>query len=494
MYYMGIDIGTSGCKIYVTDNGGKVISSARKEYTVLHPRPGWLELDAENVFSCVLECIREACSGESGKIAKKVAALSVSAQGEAIIPVDRSYKPIYNAILTFDIRNNDEYLEFKSLADKTEVTQKTGAPVHPMFSVTKIMWHKNKNSGIYDKAHKFLCFGDFISCRLGAEPYIDYTMAARTMAFNIKTYEWSDKLLGYGSIDKSKLPKAVKTGETIGKISGEISELTGLSRETLIIAGAHDQACCALGAGVTSSKTVMDSLGTTESILCVRQGNILNRDLTDNNIACYPYVIDNHYAYLSFLSCCGSIVNWYKNELLGGMFQPAELDILAAKNSAPSEIFVLPHFAGSGTPYLDFNSKGIITGLTLGTPKENIFKAILESTAYEMRQNISIMEKCGVKTGHIRCIGGGAKSALWLQIKSDVTGISIASMAVSEAGAYGAAMIAACGSSNGKNLSELAEMWVKEIKTYEPCMDKKKIYDEYFEKYKNLYQLSLNIR
>lgn len=493
MYYMGIDVGTSGCKVQVIDSGGSVIAFASKVYPVLHPNTGWLELDAENVLSCVLECICGVCYGGT---AKKIKALSVSTQGEAIIPVDKSYKPIYNAILTFDIRNNDEYLNFKSLAGKDEVTRETGAPIHPMFSVTKIMWHKNKNAEIYDKTYKFLCFGDFISCRLGAEPCIDYTMAARTMAFNIKTYGWSDKLLGYGDIDKSKLPKAVKAGEIIGKISKEISELTGLSRDTLIVAGAHDQACCALGAGVTSSKVIMDSLGTTESILCVQQESILNKELTDNNIACYPYVIDNHYAYLSFLSCCGSIVNWYKDELLGGRLQPAELDALAAKNSDPSGIFVLPHFAGSGTPYLDFNSTGIITGLTLGTPKEDIFKAILESTAYEMRQNVSIMEKCGVKAGHIRCIGGGAKSPFWLQIKSDVTGIPITSMAVSEAGCYGAAMIAACGSGliNEKNLSELADAWVKEIKTYEPRMDKKKIYDEYFEKYKNLYQMSLSIR
>jgi len=494
MYYMGIDVGTSGCKVQVIDNNGKVAAFAQRTYPVLHPNPGWLELDAENVFSNVLECICEVCSGESGNSAKRVSALSVSTQGEAIIPVDNLYKPIYNSIVTFDIRNNDEYLEFKNLAGKSEVTNETGAPLHPMFSITKMMWHKNKNTEIYDKAYKILCFGDFISCRLGAEPCIDYTMAARTMAFNIKTYEWSDKLLGYAGIDKSKLPKAVKTSEIIGKISKEISEITGLSRDTLIIAGAHDQACCALGAGVTSSKVIMDSLGTTESILCVQQESILNKDLTDNNIACYPYVIDNHYAYLSFLSCCGSIINWYKEELLGGRLQPAELDALAAKNNNPSGIFVLPHFAGSGTPYLDFNSTGVITGLTLGTQKEDIFRAILESTAYEMRQNVSLMEKCGVKAGHIRCIGGGAKSPLWLQIKSDVTGIPITSMAVSEAGCYGAAMIAACGSSNEKNLSELADIWVKEIKTYEPCMDKKKVYDEYFEKYKNLYQVSLGIR
>ena len=493
MYYMGIDVGTSGCKVQIIDDSGTVIAFAGKTYPVLHPNPGWLELDAENVFSSVLDCICEICSGNPGA-AKKVAALSVSTQGEAIIPVDKSYKPIYNAILTFDIRNDNEYLNFKSLADREEVTSETGAPVHPMFSVTKIMWHKNKNPEIYDKAHKILCFGDFISCRLGAEPCIDYTMAARTMAFNIKTYEWSDKLLGYGGIDRAKLPKAVKTGEIIGKVSEGAAKLTGLNQGTLIIAGAHDQACCALGAGVTSSNVIMDSLGTTESILCVQKESILNKNLTDNNIACYPYVIDNHYAYLSFLSCCGSIVNWYKDELLGGRFQPAELDGLAAKNKDPSGIFVLPHFAGSGTPYLDFESKGIIAGLTLGTPKEEIFKAILESTAYEMRQNVSIMEKCGVKAGHIRCIGGGAKSPFWLQIKSDVTGMPITSMAVSEAGCYGAAMIAACGSANEKNLSGLANMWAKEIKTYEPCEGRKKIYDEYFEKYKNLYALSLSIR
>ena len=493
MYYMGIDVGTSGCKVQIIGENGKVASFASERYPILRPHPGWLELDAENVFGRVAECICRACSAGGENIGGQLAAIAVSTQGEAIIPVDRACKPMGNAILTFDTRNGEEYGTFKNLAGKNEVMRETGAPVHPMFSLTKIMWHKNKNAEIYEKAHKFLCFGDFVSCRLGAEAVIDHTMAARTMAFDIDKREWSDRLLGYGGIDKSKLPKAAKPGAFIGTVSGEIAALTGLGEKTPIIAGAHDQACCALGAGVTSGNAMMDSLGTTESVLCVQRGRTQSQEMADSNIACYPYVIDDHYAYLSFLSCCGSIVDWYKDELLGGRLSPAELDRLSEKNGEPSGLLILPHFAGSGTPHLDFESKGIIAGLSLGTTKEDIFKAILESTAYEMRQNLSIMEKCGVRADHIRCIGGGAKSPLWLQIKSDVTGLPITSMAVSEAGCYGAAMIAAYGSSAG-GLAALADSWAEEIKTYEPHMGKKRIYDEYFEKYRKLYPLSQNIR
>ena len=487
MYYLGIDVGTSGCKALVTDIDGRMISSSGRNYALRHPAPGWMELDAEEVLTAVLDCIGECCRGGVGS---RVSALAVSTQGEAVIPVDWAGHALDHAIVTFDIRNANECRWLAETADKADIMRKTGAPLHPMFSLTKILWHKRQNPAVFDAAWKFLCFGDFIAFRLGAEACIDYTMAARTMAFDIHTMKWSTRLLELCEIPVSKMPDAVPPGTVIGRVSADAAKATGLTMGTAIVAGGHDQACCALGAGVTDSGVAMDSLGTTESILCVYDRAVSNQFIQENNIPCCPYVLPDKYAYLAFLSCCGSVVEWCRSQLLGNRLSLRELDAAAAQAGRPTGLFWMPHFAGSGTPHLDFNSTGVITGLTLRTTHADLFRAALEGTAYEMRLNIDVLERCGISVNQYRCIGGGSKSDVWMQIKADVCGKPLTTMHVGEAGGYGAAMLAACGVHNETDAAALARLWAREGRTFEPRSAVHEQYTELFESYRRVYALS----
>ena len=482
MYFLGIDVGTSGCKTLVTDEKGHVVSSAYRQYGVLTPQPGWLELDAEMVCRKVFECIGE-CAAKG--IGSKIAAAAVSTQGEAIVPVSAEGKPLHNAIVTFDVRSAEDNEWFAGLVDQNHITQITGAPIHPMFSLSKILWLKRCRSEIYNKAHKMLCFGDFISMRLGAAPCIDYTMAARTLMFDIHKKQWDDGILSLCGISKDMLPDAVPSGAVIGNVSAGIADELGLNPMMSIAAGAHDQICCALGAGVTEGGIAMDSLGTTETILCVNQGVVITPDMAANNMPVYPYAIDGYYACCTFLSCCGSILAWFKDSLLKDGRSFAELD--GQCDSLPSPVMVLPHFAGSGTPYLDFQSRGAIVGLTLGTTATDIYKAVIESTCFEMMINLSLMEKSGIAVNQLRSIGGGAKSPFWMQLKADISGKPITVMETGEAGCVGAAILAEASLENGCNIAGLVKARTKVSGTYEPNMSRHDIYSERLEKYRFLY-------
>jgi len=485
MYLMGIDVGTSGCKVRVVDEKGKTAASAYRAYSVTHPKTGWMELDAEHVFASVCSAVKE-CSKNG--VGKGIAAIAVSTQGEAVIPVSSNGYALHPAIVTFDTRNKKEFEDYSANVDKITNMKLTGAPVHPMFSLTKILWFKNNKKDIFDKTWKFLCFGDFISMRLGAEPCIDYSMAARTLIFDINRLEWSNEILDLSGLSSEQLPKTVPAGEKIGVVSAEAASALDVNFRALIIAGSHDQICCALGAGVTESGVAMDSLGTTESILSVNNHAIITSDMIENNIPCYPYAIPGFYASLTFLSCSGSVLDWYKNSILKDSSDFSLFDKTAATAcSLPTGLFVLPHFAGSGTPYLDFNSYGIISGITLGTSREQIYKAIIEGTCYEMKLNLQIMEKSGIVSDELRAIGGGAKSDFWMQIKADITGKKITVMATGEAGSLGAAMLAAKGCGMFKQISEPACLWPSVRRVFTPDFEIHGLYNDAFERYNKLY-------
>lgn len=490
MYLMGIDVGTSGCKAAIFSTSGRLLRSAGRTYPLLFPREGWMELDPDEVYNAVIRCISECCMDGLGD---EVSAIAISSQGEAIIPVGHDGRPVYNAIVTFDSRNTAECNWFGSQFDKSEIMNLTGAPIHPMFSLTKIVWLKNNLPERYSQIWMLMCFGDYIAYRLGADPCIDYSMASRTMAFDIHHKQWSDRILDACGISKRLLPSSVLSGTRIGSVSKDIAKLTGLQPDTAIVAGAHDQVCCALGAGVVKSGIAVDSLGTTESILSISDKAVITPQMAEFNLPCYAYAMEGYYAYLTFLSCSASILKWFKEGLLHDDTSYKDYDTACKTIKRPGGIFALPYFAGSGTPYLDTQSKGIFAGLTLGTDRYQLYLSIMEGTAFEARMNIENMEECGIPLHELRCIGGGSISDIWLQLKADITGREITSMEVSEAGCLGAAALAGFGIGAFDNVADAVSEWVRIKNIYKPDMETHELYNIKYKKYALLYEMSKQI-
>jgi xylulokinase len=487
MYLMGIDVGTSGCKAAVFDPNGAMTAYAYQEYSLIYPSAGAMELDPNEVWKAVCSCM-ERCGGQCDL--SSVAAMSVSSQGEAVVPVGRNGSVLCNAPVTFDSRNEKEYTWFLDHFDRLEVLKTTGAPIHPMFSATKILWLKNNHPQIYESVWKFFCFSDFIAFRLGAEPCMDYSLASRTLLFDIRRKDWSREILEQCGIAKEKLPTAVPSGTRIGTVSKEISERFGFSPACEIISGGHDQLCCSLGAGVLHNGEIMDSLGTTESMVCVNEKLILTPEMAENNIPCSVYPVERLYAYMTFLTNSGSLLRWLKENFYLGYDENFyfHFDKHVENNyTSPSEVLVLPYFSGSGTPHLDFRSKGAIAGLTLDTNLYQIYQAMIEATCLEEKLNLANMESSGITVKELRCIGGGARSNIWLQIKANITGCAVLSMEINEAGCLGAAILAGLGSGIFRCASEAVESFVKVRRIYSPNPVMQEKYREKYQKYLAFY-------
>jgi xylulokinase len=471
--FLGLDIGTSGCKAGVFETDGTCLCLHQERYPVLQPAPGWMELDVTRVWQACEACLSR-CARDAGS---RVEAISVSSQGEAIFPIDRDGNPLYSAIVTFDGRAEEQAARLRAQF-ACDSQARFLRPVHSMFSAAKLLWLRERHIG--DDAWKFMLFADYAVFQLCGETLLDHGLAGRTLLFDVRAQRWIPGMLEACGIRKSQLSGAVPSGTIAGVILPQVANRLGFPPTVRIVTGGHDQQCCAYGVGVLEDGVVMDTLGTTESILSVSSRAGYNEHLSRCCIPCDAYVRQGHYAYLGFLSTCGQAVEWLRGQVLAGQY---DFETLSASSREPTGLLVLPHFAGSGTPWLSERDHGMIYGLTCATTREQLFKGILEGTAYEARVNVELMRGCGLAIEEIRVTGGGARSDLWLTAKADVYGMPLTILQARETGALGAAMLAARGVGD---INESDSPWVHVAKVVQPDPANTARYAEQFERYRQL--------
>ncbi|HEX9655637.1 MAG TPA: FGGY-family carbohydrate kinase [Bacteroidota bacterium] len=479
MSLLGIDIGTTGCKVVAFNNEGKMIFASSAEYPLLFPRTGWIELDPELVWRKVVRCIREVATKTRRD---PVSALAVSAQGEAFIPVDARGNALYSSIVTFDSRAETNLEFWRSSVGALKIFRTTGIPLSAMATLLKIQWLMENKPGIARKVKKFLCFQDYFALKIGLQPAIDYSLAARTMAFDINTCSWSNLMLRRANIEQDQMAKPVPSGVVVGDISPLAARTLGLPKGALVVAGGHDQPCGAFGAGVVRTDEAMYATGTVECIVPVFSKPHATPVMMRNNLCNYPHVVRGKFVSLAFNFTGGSLLRWYR-DTFGGNYNK----LIRGIPSVPTGVMVLPHFTMTGTPYFDTRSKGVIAGLQLSTKKGEITRALLEGVTFEMKLNVELLEQAGIRIKSFRAIGGGSKSSQWMQIKAEIMNRPVHAMEVTEAACLGAAMLAGIGAKVFDSPSDAVRACVRLRRTYRPRKRVAELYAQKFELYRRLY-------
>ena len=249
--FIGLDVGTTNCKAVVVNEVGRPVGQASREYSISLPSTGWAEQDALEVWQTVKEVIRNAVSASG---VTKVNAISLSVQGDAVVAVDRRLNPLRPFILGMDYRSKPQSDRCAEVFGGEDLFRVTGMPPHPLNSLTKILWIKEQEPEIYEAAWKFMTYADYILAKLGADPVIDYTMASRTMAFDLASRSWSDQILSKLGISKDLLSSAVPSGQVVGRLLDSLRDELNIASDVALVTGGHDQACAALGAGVIGER------------------------------------------------------------------------------------------------------------------------------------------------------------------------------------------------------------------------------------------------
>jgi len=491
MSLLGLDVGTTGTKAVVFDLEGSILASAYREYPLISPRPGWQELEPDEVWRCVKEAL--------GHVAAEtrhdpIRSLGISCQGEACHPVSRDGACLANSLITFDERTSDKPAWWLERMSRFDIARISGMPLHGMYTINKIMWFKENRPDLYAQAWKFLCYEDFVQLRLGLEPVMSYPLAARTMAFDIHAGDWSDELLGLAGIDRSLLTRTAPSGEAVGTIPDAVADEIGLPKGIVVATGGHDQPAGALGAGILESGEAMYATGTVECICACFDSFSLTDEALEGNVCCYPSCVPGLYASLGFNFTGGALLKWYRDTFAGLEKQEAErtgrdvYDIICENVPLdPEELLILPHFTMTGTPHFDTASRGAILGLTLSTTRDQIAGAILSGVTYEMKLNLELLQSAGVSIQRLRAIGGGAKSETWVQRKADIMGIPVAVLEASEAASLGVAMLGAKAADIISDLGEMARHVVKIKRVYEADEARHNRYQELFGIYRQVY-------
>jgi len=493
MSLLGLDIGTTGCKAVAFNEDGEELAGAYREYTLSHPQPGWVEISPHQIWHSVCEVLREVNTRVKRDPVK---ALSISCQGEAVLPLRRDGQPLYDFIITFDSRTRTQCAWWQEHLGAQRIFQITGMPLHPMYSINKLMWLKENEPALFQQAWKFLCVEDYIIYRLSGEVATDASLAARTMALDVTTRDWSEVILRQAGIERSLLPKVYASGTGVATVGLQAAKDTGLKAGVLVATGGHDQPCGALGAGIVRPGMAMNATGTSDVVCPAFPRPVLNEAMLASNYCCYPHTCEDSYCSIAFNLTGGLLLKWYRDTLCAEEIAQANTCAgdpyeIILSNMAPgsADVFFLPHFVGSGTPYLDPDSRGAVLGLTLATGKAQLTRAVIDSLNYEMKMNIDRMEQAGIEIHELRAIGGGAKSEQWLQMKADVFGKPVASLQISEAACLGAAILSGKALGLFPSARRAAEQLVKIKKVYEPDLQEYEQYQPRYRKYLQIYDL-----
>ena len=323
---------------------------------------------------------------------------------------------------------------------------------------------------------------------------ISYNLAARTMLFDVSQKKWSEEILDEIGISENMLPIPVEAGYSAGPVKPAIAEELGLNKDVITATGGHDQCCGSIGVGVTGPGMAAYSIGTVECITPAFEQCVLDETMMKSNLATYPYTIADLYTTVAFCITGGSGLKWFIDNLCGCEKKRAAEDggnvysqMLDSMPNGPTDLFVLPHFSSTGTPYFDASPLGAILGVNLSTTKAGLLKGVLEGITYEMKLNLGLLSDSGVTVNTLRAFGGGVRNEKWMQIKADIFGLAIECLEVREAGCMGAAMLAAKAVGDVCSVKECCDTWVKVSKTYEPDKGTNRLYERRYEIYKNLY-------
>ena len=491
MSLVGIDIGSTATKAVLFNAAGEILGQAYREYPEQHPLAGRFELDPEQVWEAFVAVVSEVAAHSGGD---PVQALCISAQGEAFVPVDEHGDFLYGSILSYDGRAQEQVAELAEAVGRQRIFEITGMPIHPSFTLPKLMWLRDNEPEIHGRTHKYLLWPDAICLKLGLPPRLDWSLAGRTMAFDVVGREWSEPMLQAAGITPKLLPEPIRPGEVVGHLPPPAANQLGLSADCLVVAGGHDQPMNALGAGIITEGPAVDGMGTAECVTVAFDEPVLSEAMLRHGYCCYPHVAGDMYATLAFNYSSGSLLRWFRDNFAEADRRRAEDQkrdvyeiILESLPDRPTGLLVVPYFVGSGTPYMDADAKGAMLGLTLDTDRKAFIKGLIEGLCLDLRMNLESLAEAGVQVTRLRATGGGSKSPYWLQLKADITGCEVVTINVTESGCQAGAILGGVAAGVYNSVREAVEQLVREQTVYEPDVQVHESYAHYFALYRQFW-------
>ena len=443
-YILSLDQGTTSTRAILFDKSGKTVRKSQKELTQYYPNSGWVEHDAQEIFACAVEVIRDVME-KANVSATDIASMGITNQRETVVVWDKvTGKPVYNAIV-WQCRRTSAFMDELEKAGKGElIYSKTGLTLDAYFSSSKIKWILDNVPTCREKAEKGELLAGTVDCYLlyrltgGKVHATDRTNASRTLLYNIHTLSWDDELCSIFSVPKIILPSVYASGHYFGDTGAELFD-----GPIKICAIAGDQQSALFGQQCWQKGDAKNTYGTG----CFLLSNTGETPVTSKHglltTLCATLGEEKaQYALEGSVFIAGASIQWLRDGL-GIISSSAESETLALSIKDSDGVVVVPAFVGLGTPYWDGDARGLITGITRATTRAHIVRATLESIALQTYDVLLAMENdLGEKITALKVDGGASANGFLMQFQSDIANIDIVRPAEVETTALGVAFLA----------------------------------------------------
>lgn len=489
---LGIDIGTSACKIAVFEKNGTVIAAGSGDYPVYYPQPGWAEQNPDEWWTAVCETIKTLL--EKNHIdAQEIAGVGIDGQSWSAIPIDQEGNVLANTPIWMDTRAQDICDRINREIGEENIFALTGNSLQPSYTTAKILWYKENLPQMYEKIDKILQSNAFIAYRLTDALSHDMSQGYGVHCYDMKNGCWNDEMCEKMGIPRSFLPELVPSHQVVGTVTPKAAEKTGLAVGTPVVAGGLDAACGTLGAGVINVGETQEQGGQAGGMsICIEEY------AADPRLILGAHVVPGQWLLQGGTVGGGGVMRWFEKEFAGyereiadrvGKSSLDQLNEIAQETPPGSDgVVFLPYMAGERSPIWDPNAKGVYYGLDFNKTKGHMVRAAMEGVAFSLKHNLDIAEDTGAKVEELRAMGGSANSLLWTQIKSDITGKPIIVPSSDTATTLGAVILAGVGVGVYKDFEEAVHMTVKLTRRHEPDMEKHRLYQKNYETYLELYE------
>ncbi len=489
---LGVDAGTSSVKAVLLDLHGNICAICQAEYPLHHLLSGWVEQDPEDWWESTCQAIRGALTKvEQGP--ERVLGMAVSSQAPALLPLDRSGRPLRPAMIWMDRRAEAEAVRLTELLGADNIYRITGNRPDAFYVAARLLWMRDHEPEILKRTWKFVQVNGYINYRLTGRIAMDPAHAVLLQMLHYSTGEWSEALCSACGVDPKQFPEVLDAHQVQGVVSAAAAEASGLRAGTPVMAGTVDSPAAALEAGVAEPGIAVEMTGTSTVVIIPN-----DRGLTEPALIAIPHALTGMHLLLGAMVSSGGCLRWFRDQFGQPEMQsaaecgddPYELLTRQAAGIDPGScgLIFLPYMMGERSPLWHTNARGVFFGLSLATPRAAMVRAILEGTAFALRHNVETAVNAGAEVREMRSVGGCSRSDLWNQIKADVLGLPVLLPRTSVGSPFGAAIVAGMGVGVFPDIRKSLQEMVHLERRFEPNLANHERYTKSYRIYRDLYE------
>lgn len=491
--FLGIDAGTSGVKAVVIDIHGHIRGMGYRECDVINPHPGWAEQNPEDWWIACDGAVQEAVQ-KSG-CGSAVAGIGLSGQMQGCVLLDRQGEPIGNCIIWLDQRADEETEAINQLGSVKEMLNVGGYCLNS-FWAPKLLWIRKHRPADFEKIETVMFTKDYLRYRMTGEIATDVSDASLTFFVDLPKRRWSDKMIDKIGIPRDILPeRLLESTEPAGRLRADLAARWGIRAGTIVAAGAGDQPACGVGSDVARSGVIGSSIGTSGAVFgCIDHPFVIEKSCAAYSMC---HAVPDEWCFLGLSLTSGASFKWLRDIVFAE--KKAEMALkkgniygymtgLAQKADPGCEgLLFLPYLNGDKTPNNDKAARGVWFGLSQRHGVNELCRSVMEGVTFSLRDSLELLREQGMEVQEVHASGGGAKSSLWRQIQADIFHAPVMTMNVEESPAAGAAIIAGVAAGVFRNIQEGCDCMIRVTDVTEPIESHAKIYDDYFQEYRQLY-------